>query len=97
MKAQLSSFNFRFQKLFHEHEAFVVIIGALLILTAVFLRINTLSNKPVDQSYLTSQSSTIQSVRFNEDAIEQIKQLNESNVNDPGTQLPGNRQNPFNE
>lgn len=97
MKSQISSLNYKLQKVFHEHQAFVVVTGVLLILAVVLLRINTLSNMPLDQSYLTNQSMNIKSVRFDQDAIDQIKALNESNVNDPGTQLPGNRQNPFNE
>ncbi len=97
MKSQFSSISYKFQKLFHEHQAFVVIVTVLLILTAVFLRINTLSNQPLDKVYLDQETSKLKSVRFNEDAVDQIKALNDSNVQDPGTQLPGNRQNPFNE
>ncbi len=97
MKSQFTTLNYKLQKLLHEHQAFVVLVIALLVLMGVFLRINTLANQPLDQAYLTSESSKLKSVRFNEDAIRQIKALQESNVNDPGTQLPSNRQNPFNE
>jgi hypothetical protein len=97
MKSQLNTLSYKFQKLFHEHQAFVVMVTALLILIAVFLRINTLSNQPLDQTYLNQEASKLKSVRFNEDAVNQIKALNDSNVKDPGTELPGNRQNPFNE
>lgn len=97
MKLKLTKANYKLQKLLHEHQAFVVLVVMLLVLMGVFLRINTLSNQPLDQAYLNQESSKLKSVRFNEDAIDQIKALRESNVIDPGTQLPSNRQNPFNE
>lgn len=97
MKEQLSSTRYKFAKLFKVHQTFVVLTAVLLLLIGVVLRINSLNNLPLDQNYLNAESSKIQSVNFNEEAIEQIKALNDSNVSDPGTQLPGGRQNPFNE
>jgi hypothetical protein len=97
MKSQLPALKRKTQKLLRGHQAFVVLLFVLFVLMGVFLRINTLSNQPLDTTYLNQESSKLKSVRFNEDAIEQIKLLKESNVADPGTQLPLNRQNPFNE
>ena len=97
MKHQFSALQYKSTKLLHSHQTFVVLVAVLIVLMMVFLRINTLSSIPLDQSYLNQETSKLKSVRFNEDAIEQIKTLNDSNVSDPGTQLPQNRQNPFNE
>lgn len=97
MKGKFNTQIYRLQKIFHNHQTFVVLTAVLLVLTIVFLRIHTLNSMPLDESYLNQETSKIKSVRFNEDAIEQIKALNDSNVKDPGTQLPANRQNPFNE
>lgn len=97
MKNQLSNYKYRLIKLLHSHQSFVILLAVLLVLLLVFLRINTLGNLPLDQAHLNREAEKIKPVRFNEDAIEQIKALNDSNVADPGTQLPGNRQNPFNE
>lgn len=96
-KGQLSSLKYRLTKTLHSHQAFVVLLAALIVLLLVFIRINTLGNLPLDQKYLNQEVEKIQPVRFNEEAIEQIKALNDSNVTDPGTQLPNDRQNPFNE
>ncbi len=97
MSKQLSAYKYRFQKGFHSHQAFVVIVVVLLILIGVFLRINSLNNLPMDQARYDEQTSQLQSVQFNQDAINEIQSLNSSNVAVPGTELPSNRQNPFNE
>lgn len=97
MKKQLNLLKYRLAKLFKNHQAFVVIVVVLMVLMAAMLRINSLSNIPLDQGYLDKKSSELKSVQFNQDAISQIQDLNDSNVDDPGTQLPSNRQNPFNE
>lgn len=97
MKEKISSLKRQLTKLLHGHQAFVVIITVLLVLTAVFLRISSLSNAPIDQNYLNQEVEKVKPVQFNQDAIEEIEKLKDSNINDPGTQLPENRQNPFNE
>ncbi|MFO0971192.1 MAG: hypothetical protein U0520_02460 [Candidatus Saccharimonadales bacterium] len=84
-------------KVMRTHQTFVVLVVVLLVLLAVFIRINELGSMPLDQAYLQQEGEKIKSVKFNEEAIEQIKALNESNVNDPGTRLPTDRQNPFSE
>ena len=97
MRSKLATYKYRLHKTLKSHQAFVVLLGVLLVLLVVFLRINSLNSLPIDQSRLNEESAKITPVQFNEEAIEQIKQLSESNVADPGTQLPGNRHNPFNE
>jgi len=97
MGESIKRLKYDFLKIFREHQAFVVISAVLIILIAVFLRINALSNMPLDQRYLDTESSKIKTVRFNQEAIEQIKELNDSNVTTPKVTLPSNRQNPFNE
>lgn len=97
MKRQLNNYSYKLQKTFRSRQVFVTIIAVLLVLAAVLFRINALNNIPVNQKYLDAQSSKLQSVRFNEEAVTQIKALNESSAQDPGTQLPTGRQNPFNE
>lgn len=97
MNAKVSKQIYRFSKIFTAHQAFVVIVCVLAVLLLVLMRINTLSNLPINQAYLNTETESIKTVRFNQEAIEKIKTLNESNVEDPGTQLPGNRENPFSE
>lgn len=97
MKNKLITKYYSVVKIFHTHEAFVVLTIVLVALIAVVVRINHLSNLPPDQAYFDKSSSEIKSVNFNEDAINKIEQLRDSNVQDPGTQLPVGRNNPFNE
>ena len=97
MEAKLVPLKYKASKLFRSHQAFVILLAMLLVLTFAVVRINTLSNLPIDQNYINQKKSEIKTVRFNEQAIDQIRQLNESNVQAPGTELPQNRQNPFNE
>lgn len=97
MKLELSKYKYAVSKTLRSHQAFVVLLLVLVVLLAVFIRINTLNNLPVDQTRINQESSKVKPVRFDEDAIKQIEALKDSNVEDPGTQLPGNRQNPFNE
>lgn len=97
MKSQFARYRYRFMKVFQNHQAFVVILVVLCVLLAVLLRISTLSSLPLDKNRFNQESAKVKPVRFNEKAIEQIQSLSESNVADPGTQLPSNRQNPFNE
>lgn len=97
MQKSFSRFKYKYLKLFRSHQSFVVLTIVLLILVASVVRINSLGNIPIDQTYLDAKLSETKSVTFNRQAIEQIKELNESNVSTPGTQLPSNRENPFNE
>jgi len=93
----LTRIKYKFAKIFKVHQSFVVVLIVLLILLAVIFRVNMLNNLPTDQNYLKTESAKIKIVNFNEDAIEEIKSLSDSNVSSPGTQLPKDRQNPFNE
>ncbi len=97
MKNRFLKNYYSFIKVFHTHEAFVVLTIVLIALIGVVARINHLSNLPADQLYFDQSSSEIKAVNFNEDAIKKIEQLRDSNVQDPGTQLPVDRNNPFNE
>ncbi len=93
----LSSLKFKLAKLFKLHQAFVVLIFLLIILSVSIFRINSLTHMPLDQNFLDAEASKIKTVKFDEKAIEQIKSLSDSNVAAPGTDLPKDRQNPFNE
>lgn len=97
MDSKLAPLKYKLSKIFRTHQTFVVLLVFLLVLVAAIFRIHNLSNLPVDQSYIDLKKSEIKTVRFNEQAIEEIEELNESNVSVPGTNLPQNRQNPFNE
>lgn len=97
MKQKLARYRYQLAKTFRSRQAFVVVVGVLLVLIATVLRVNSLNNLPVDQNYLSQQTSKIKSVQFNQTAINQIQSLNQSDINTPGTQLPSNRKNPFNE
>ena len=97
MKDSLAAYRYSLAKLFRSHQGFIVVTAVLILLVGVFIRINTLGNMPVDQSYLQKQTGEIKNVKFNKEAIEKIKALNDSNVTAPGTELPSNRQNPFSE
>lgn len=95
MKQQLTLLRYKFTKLFHQHEAFVVILAVLSVLIVLALRINSLSNIPMDQSYYDKKVSELKTVNFNNEAIKQIEALRDSNVTNPGTELPADRTNPF--
>lgn len=97
MKKQFNRIKYRLSKVLRTHQGFVVIVVVLTLLIVAVLRLNMLGNIPVDQTYLDQQSSQIKSVKFNQDAISQIEDLQDSNVADLGTRLPANRENPFNE
>ncbi len=97
MREKLNRLNYKFTKLLHLHQAFVVITVVLVILIAVFIRINTLNEMPVDQAFLDSEVSKIKTVNFDKTAIKEIEALSDSDVTVPGTDLPANRKNPFSE
>lgn len=74
-----------------------LIIGLSLIVAIVaFLsfRINHYSDVQSDQQRIDDQLSQIKVVRFNNDAIEKIKSL-QDNSTDVQAELPSNRTNPF--
>jgi hypothetical protein len=93
----LAKYKYRLTKVFRLHQSFVVLVAMLILLVAVVFRVNSLNDLPLDQEYLNTESSKVTTVRFDEKAIEEIKALRDSNVASPGTQLPTDRQNPFNE
>ena len=97
MMQKFAHFKYRFIKLFHSHQAFVVTTMVLFVLLLVFGRINMLNELPEDQAYLDTKMSTIEKVNFNEEAIKQIEKLKDSDVATPGTDIPVDRQNPFSE
>lgn len=97
MQERLNIYKYQLQKLTRSHQAFIVIIIVLLLLLGVFVRINNLGNLPTDKAFMDQELSNVKPVVFNQQAIEQIKALNDSNVAVPTTQLPVNRQNPFSE
>ena len=95
MEQKLKSYIHKAVKTLHAHQSFVVLVMVLLVLTGVIIRINTLNNLPIDEAYYNQQTSQLKSVTFNHDAITKIEQLRDSNVIEPGTSLPVNRDNPF--
>ena len=92
---KLSALQYKIAKSLRGHEAFTISVLALLVLLLLTLRINSLNNLPMDQAYYDQKTSELKSVTFNQDAIEQIEALRDSNVADPGVQLPNGRDNPF--
>lgn len=92
---KLAALQYKVSKALRGHEAFIVSVMALLILLLLTLRINTLNTMPMDQAYYEQKTSELKSVTFNQEAIEQIETLRDSNVSDPGAQLPSGRDNPF--
>lgn len=92
---KLSALQYKVAKALRGHEAFIVSVVALLVLFLLTLRINSLNNLPMDQAYYDQKTSELKSVTFNQDAIDQIESLRDSNVADPGVQLPSGRDNPF--
>jgi predicted RND superfamily exporter protein len=92
---KLEAYRYRLTKLFRVHQSFVILLLVLVVLVAVFYRVKSLNDLPVDQAYMTQEMQKLKAVKFNEEAIEQIKALRDSNVATPGTDLPKNRQNPF--
>ena len=97
MNQRINMYRYKVAKLFHTHEAFVIATVVLLLLLGVILRINTLSNLPIDEVYYTEKTSQLKSVTFDQDAIKKIEELRDSNVTTPGAELLENRNNPFTE
>lgn len=74
-----------------------LIIGLLMIVSVVAFvsfRINHYSDTQSDQARIDEQLSQIKQVRFDNDAIDKIKSL-EDHSTDVQTDLPDNRDNPF--
>ena len=93
----LNSIKYKLAKFFKLHQTFVVLVFLLIILSVSVFRVNSLISMPLDQPYLDLEVGKIKTVKFDEKAIDQIKSLRDSNVAAPGTNLPKDRQNPFNE
>lgn len=75
-----------------------IILTSLLVLGIGVLastRITTLTNPEVDTAHLAEQLTTIQSVQFDQDAIERITKLRDSNIDIESNFT--DRNNPFNE
>ncbi|MBP9738557.1 hypothetical protein KBD20_02625 [Candidatus Saccharibacteria bacterium] len=97
MNQRVSMLRYKVAKLFHNHEAFVIATVVLMLLMGVIIRINSLSNLPVDEAYYKQKTAQLKSVTFDQDAIKKIEELRDSNVTAPGAELPANRNNPFTE
>ena len=95
MNQKFKDYIYKSTKLLHAHQAFVVLVTVLIVLTFVIIRINTLNNLPVDQAYYDQQTAQLKTVVFNHEAITKIEMLRDSDVTQPGTSLPANRNNPF--
>lgn len=66
---------------FLEKNRFVVSSVILLAVTSIVLvRINSLIRPEIDQEYLEAQTQTQQEIEFADEAIEQLKQLNDSRI-----------------
>lgn len=97
MNQKLVKLKYRLTKSLHRHQVFVTSGIVLVVLLMVFVRINSLSEMPIDQVYLDRKVSDIKTVNFNKEAIKQIEALKDSDVAAPGTELPNDRKNPFSE
>ncbi len=97
MKQKLTAFLYKFKRFFKVHQAFVTIIGMLLVIIAVVIRLNMLGNMEPNQAYVDDETTKIKTVQFDQEALGEIQALRESHVTVPGTQLPEGRQNPFSE
>ncbi len=95
MKDKFKKIRFKVSEIFSKHQAFVVMIVFLAIFATVIYRLTILSNIKADQTVIDDQTATLKTINFNQDAIDKIEQLKDSNVKTPGTQLQKDRQNPF--
>ena len=95
MTKDYARLKYKIVKILHSHQAFIVLIGVLVLLVFVIMRINTFNNIGYDEAYYTRETASLKSVQFNQEAIEQIEALRDSNVDEPAVQLPGDRSNPF--
>lgn len=97
MKDRLKKLHLKVTSIFTHHQTFVVVSLLLLLVAGVMVRLGGLSNMEPTQEVIDDQSSSVKSVIFNEDAVEEIEALRDSNVKEPGTQVQQNRDNPFSE
>jgi len=96
MKKKFTNYYLKLQRVFERRHGMIVLAVVLFITILVVLRISALSNIEPDQEVL-DESQSVQSVIFNQEAIDKIEALRESNVKEPGTQIQRDRQNPFSE
>lgn len=87
----------RIVKILRNHQIFVTLVVILAVIIAVVVRIGMLNSINTDQSVVDNETSSLKPVKFNQAAIDEMRELRDSNVTIPGTELPGNRQNPFSE
>jgi hypothetical protein len=97
MKEKLKKIRFAVTDVFSKHEVFVVLAVLLAVAGLVVFRLSSLSSIEPDQAYIDDQTFSVKPVQFNEEAIEKIEALRDSNVKDLGTQVQEDRQNPFSE
>lgn len=97
MKKKFTKAYLKLQRVFAKRHGMIVLAIVLVVSSLVILRITALSNIEPDQELLDEQTGRVQSVIFNQDAIEKIEDLRDSNVKEPGTQIQKDRQNPFSE
>lgn len=97
MKISIQKLRTRLSYIFKQHQAFVVLVFLFVIAAWVILRLLSLSSLEPNQQYIDDQTRTFQTVEFDQKAVKEIEALQDSGVAVPGTQLPNNRQNPFNE
>ena len=76
-----------------KYKLLITSLAILLIIGSVVVRISELSNPELDQDRLSEQQLTIKRVNFNEEAVQTILDLIDSNV-DIGSEFT-NRNNPF--
>lgn len=87
MNQQLELFKYKFSKIFRLHQAFIVLVFVLLILIGVVIRINTLSNIPIDQAYSIRNPLKLKLCNSMK-ALLKYRALNDSNVATPRTDQP---------
>ena len=97
MKAKITKLYYKVKEIFKKHQAFVVVAIMLLITGFVIYRLFVLSNLEPSPDSIDDQTRSIQAIEFNEEAIEKIEELRDSNVKEPGTQVQEDRNNPFSE
>lgn len=95
MKQKVQRTYTKIKNVLTKNQVFVVACVFLGITALVLYRLMVLSNITPDQAAIDDQKRAIKSVKFNQEAIDKIEALRDSNVKTPGTDLQKNRQNPF--
>ncbi len=95
MKAKVKGYLLKTKEVLTKNQAFVSACIFLGIAAFVLYRLMVLSNIGPDSAAILDQQRTIKTVQFNQQAIDQIEELRDSNVKTPGTDIQKNRQNPF--